>query len=87
MCTTSFVMDDYRDRWTPLVQQVPQYVPVVVPIIQPAEVEEFRRLLERARQHDRETNQPGCEMESKKAALKALAEKLGVDISFVDAAT
>jgi hypothetical protein len=54
------------------------------------ELEEFRRLLERARKYDRDKYdrdkyEPDCELEEKRNLLKQMAEKLGIDISFVDA--
>ena len=89
MCTVSMVMDHYWEKWRPLVPD-PPYVPPwqtapAVPPISPEEVAEFRRLLERAREYDRKHNQPDCELDEKRQALKTLAEQLGVDISFVDA--
>lgn len=47
------------------------------------EVEELRKLLERARKYDERTGQPECELDEKRKALKKLAEELGVDISFL----
>jgi hypothetical protein len=94
MCTYSLIVDHYRDRWTPLVPQ-PQTWPntspqigqiTFQPLVSPEEVAEFRRLLDRAREYDRTHNQPNCELDEKKKALKALAQQLGVDISFIDEA-
>lgn len=48
------------------------------------EIDEFRRLLERAREYDKQFNQCGCETEQKKNALRELAKILGIDISFID---
>ena len=45
--------------------------------------EEFRKLLERAREYDRRHNQPDCELESKRQEILRLAESLGVKIDFV----
>ncbi len=82
MCTVSMIMDHYRDRWT---QQPIQDFPFVVqPSISPEEVAEFRRLLERAREYDKRHNEPDCELDEKKRALLAIAETLGIDISFVE---
>lgn len=47
------------------------------------ELEEFRKLLERARKYDEENNQKDCELEEKKKILKDMANKLGVEIDFV----
>ncbi len=54
------------------------------PAITPAEVAEFRKLLERAREYDKRMNQPDCELDAKREILKQLAAALGLDISFVD---
>jgi hypothetical protein len=89
------IMDHYRDRWAPLIPQVPvqpwplvnpQIVPLVSPV-SPAEVAEFRRLLERAREYDKRTHQADCELDEKRAVLKKLADALGIDISFIDPPT
>lgn len=50
------------------------------------EVDEFRRLLDRARDYDRKNNEPDCELDEKRQTLKRLAEQMGVDISFIDKA-
>lgn len=55
-----------------------------VPAITKEEVEEFRRLLEKAREYDKLHAQPHCESEDKKKLLKQLAEALGVNIDFVE---
>jgi len=91
MCVVSMVIDHYRERWEPIQPQPQPYWPWIIvpqpPAIAPEEVAEFRRLLERAREYDKRHAEPDCELEEKKAALKAIAEKLGVDISFVDASS
>jgi len=56
--------------------------PAPSPIV-PQEIEEFRKLLERAREYDRRNGEPDCELDEKRQALKKMAEQLGVDISFV----
>lgn len=89
MCTYSMIVDHFRDRWTPLVPQPqtwPNAMPLVMqPLVSPEEIAEFRRLLDRAREYDRTHSQPNCELDEKKKALKALAQQIGVDISFIDA--
>lgn len=78
---------------TPTVPMVPlvPYTPPVpftikpdvpIPQISPAEIEEFRKLLERAREYDKKHNEPDCEIEEKKQKLRELAEQLGVKIEF-----
>jgi hypothetical protein len=89
MCVVSMVMDHYTDR---LYRQLPQPntvpFPAVIPFtttpqITQAELDEFRALLERAREYDRKNGEPDCELESKKEALKAIAKALGVEIDFI----
>lgn len=69
--------------------QKPAYTPQqpfsspLVPQITKEEVEEFRRLLERAREYDRKNNEPDCEMQEKRDRIKKLAEELGVKIDFL----
>lgn len=48
------------------------------------DVAEFKTLLERAREYDRRTGQPDCELDSKKKLIKAIAAALGLDVSFID---
>lgn len=94
MCVYSMIMDHYWDKWKMPQQPVttPQPLPTIYPyafptppqpIITPAEIEEFKKLLERAREYDKKHGQPDCELEEKRRKLKDLAETLGVDISFV----
>lgn len=93
MCVVSMVMDHYHEKWTPLWTQPLQPAQPSVPIwtqppptpkILQEEVDEFRRLLKRAREYDRRMGEPDCELAEKKDALKKIAKALGVDISFVD---
>ena len=92
MCTVSMIYDHYHDKW-----KQPPYVPPYVPTpfvpnvipnpyvspITPAEIEEFRKLLDRAREYDKTHNQPDCELEEKRKKVKELAESLGVSIDFL----
>jgi hypothetical protein len=90
MCAVSMVMDGKFDDWYRRYSvpagpdwTVPLPPPPVVPLPTPLEVEEFRRLLERAREYDRRNGEPDCEMDEKRRKLKSLAEQLGVEIDFV----
>lgn len=47
------------------------------------EMEELKKLFLAAKQYDEATDQPDCEMESKVALIKKLAEALGVDMKDV----
>jgi hypothetical protein len=76
----SMVMDHFHDKW----KLYPTPEPAGPPAITPAEIEEFRKLLERAREYDRRMNQPDCELDEKRLALKQLARALGVEIVFLE---
>lgn len=89
MCVVSMIYDHYNEQWPrrfPVqpgqINPMPWAPPPLVP--SKREIDEFRRLLERAREYDKRNNEPDCEMANKKAKLKELAKQLGVDISFVD---
>ena len=47
------------------------------------EVQELRKLLEAAKEYDKNTRQPDCEMDEKVGFIKSLAEYLGVDMTQV----
>lgn len=93
MCVVSMISDHYIEKWQEKLHPpvtVPYYArpfdpapPLDPPTITPEEVEEFRRLLERARKYDKRTGQPDCELEEKRKTLKDLARQLGVAIEFV----
>lgn len=59
-------------------------VPSGPPPVSPAEIEEFRRLLERAREYDKRHNEPDCELEEKRQKVRELAKQLGIDVSFIE---
>lgn len=48
------------------------------------EIEEFRRLLERAREYDKRNSEPDCENDEKVRKVKELADELGVKVEFLD---
>lgn len=88
MCVVSMVIDWRTDEW--FRRYYPQSPEPSLPIQPPpvsfptqTELEEFRRLLERAREYDRRMNQPDCELEEKRQKLLKMAEELGVKIDFV----
>ena len=72
MCVTSMVMDHFREKWR------------AKPLVSKEEVEEFRRLMERAREYDKQHQEPDCELDEKRVAIKQLAERLGVAITFLE---
>lgn len=47
------------------------------------ETQQFKDLIERARKYDKDNNEPDCELDEKRKALKKIADELGIDISFV----
>lgn len=81
MCTISIITDFYINKRQPLTQ--PTYIG---PTITQEEIDEFHKLLERAREYDKKHNEPDCELQEKKdillALALALAEKLNMKISF-----
>lgn len=88
MCAVSMVMDHYADKWQqyprrfePFQNFPPPYT--LPPQIPQSEIDEFRKLLERAREYDKKNNEPDCGLDSKKARVKDLADKLGVKIDFL----
>jgi hypothetical protein len=91
MCTVSWVMDQYSEKWRNLVSPTPPWpdIPPLeiktppIPVLTKEEVEEFRTLIEKARKYDVEHNEPNCELEEKKETLKKLADQLGVKIDFL----
>lgn len=90
MCVVSMIMEHKTWEWEkllpgptyPLPYPYP-YQPSPTPLITSEEVEEFRRLLERAREYDKKMGQPDCELDQKRKKLKELAELIGVEIEFV----
>lgn len=87
MCVVSMIQEHYTDKWnnppgwTGTGTQTIQFVPAVPSA---EEVAEFRKLLTRAREYDKKYSQPDCELEAKKELLRTMAEKWGIDISFID---
>lgn len=90
MCVMSMIEDHYGDKWRPYTwpphttpgQGIGPYVPPEPPISD-AEIREFRKLLERARQYDIDHGEPECELDEKKEMLLKIAEQLGLEIDFL----
>lgn len=89
MCVVSMIMDHQFDEWDrkyrPWLSE-----PIITPYQKPQrafptqeEIDEFHRLLDRAREYDRKNNEPDCELEEKREKLRKLAEELGIKIDFV----
>lgn len=91
MCVVSMIQEHYLNKW----KQFPydQTTPFNQPFTQQpqipsqAEIDEFRKLLERAREYDKRNSEPDCELDSKKEALRELAKTWGIDISFIEKET
>lgn len=90
MCVLSVILDSRTDDWirrywppqppfpTPLPKTPPE---PFVPFPTQQEIDEFRRLLERAKEYDKKMNQPDCETEEKKKRLIELAKSFGDNIA------
>lgn len=96
MCVYSMVVDHFTDKWKDNLKPIHPWVkpsiepedihwyPPPTPVKFPTqdEINDFYKLLERAKQYDKDTNQVDCELESKKKALEDLAKLLGIQIEF-----
>ena len=82
------VGDHYNDKW-----KQPQWTGIISNVTyDPSQVskkdfdalkkdvEEMKKLLERALDYDKRNNEPNCEMEEKVALLKKVAELVGVNL-------
>lgn len=86
MCVVSMIYDHYYDKFREWNDRLTPPTYLLAPMPTQAEIDEFRKLLDRAREYDRKHNQPDCELEEKKQKLLKLAKDLGIDISFVNEA-
>lgn len=90
MCVMSMIMSHQEDEWQRRMNEYNRqlyewYIPadrdpskMPVPPPPQEQIDEFNRLLERARKYDLEHQQKDCEMESKKETLRKLAKQLGI---------
>jgi hypothetical protein len=96
MCVVSMVTDHYYEKWalfrpiSPISpeqrkaeQQRLQDFLNPQPKISKEEIEEFRKLLERAREYDKRNNEPDCELQAKKQRVLDLVKDLGIEITFL----
>lgn len=81
MCVYSMITDHYHDKWREIEKTWPPFRPE--PAIPQSEIDEFRKLLERAREYDRKNNEPDCGLEDKKKKVRELADRLGVKVEFL----
>ncbi len=80
------ITEHYLDKWQDMQHQNQQNWNVLqyqVQMPSQGEIDEFRRLLEKAREYDKRTGQPECELDEKKAQVRALAKELGVEVAFL----
>jgi hypothetical protein len=70
MCVVSMIMDRALE-WPPVRFKEPEWV------------KELEVMLEKARQYDIDNDQPECEMDEKRLALKKIADEMGVEIKFL----
>lgn len=97
MCAYSFVADWGYEKLTfpvqPIVIPHTVFPSITYPPIAPVEYvpsEEWKKqflkdlmdLLGKAKKYDDDNGEPNCELESKKEKLKAIADELGVEITF-----
>ena len=85
------IYDHYDDSWNERIRKIQEneeinkqfggepYFPSKTPLIPQRDIDEFYKLLERAREYDKRNNEPDCEMESKKEKIRDLAKQLGIE--------
>lgn len=79
MCVVSLIMAAKRDEWV-LRYEPPDWQSMPDPVMpSQQEIDEFRRLLDRARRYDALHGEPDCELEAKRLALLKLAKELGCE--------
>ena len=91
MCVVSMVGDYYNNKWNQPKWQgtisnityTPSQVSKEDFDVLKKDVEEMKKLLERALEYDKRNNEPNCEMEEKVAILKKVAELVGVNLEDV----
>ena len=87
MCVVSMIMDYYWYKWRLPYDSwnIQPYPPSKAPTPLPTqdEIDEFRKLLERAREYDKRNNEPDCELKEKRERLLDLAGELGIKIDFL----
>lgn len=84
MCVYSMISDHHTEKWTkdnqPLVPLSPNRLTEQEIVDFRRDVGELKKLLERAKEYDKQNSQPDCELESKKKILREIAEKMGVPL-------
>jgi len=82
MCVYSMIMDHFDESWRRRLYWHTDPQPLPHPLVTPQEIDEFHRLLDRAREYDKKRGEPDCELDEKKERLRKLAKDLGVTIKF-----
>lgn len=90
MCVVSLVGDHYSDKWTsPLMTSSGHTVTFTAPVtreefeVLKKDVLEMKALLIKAKLYDEQTGQKDCEMETKLATLRKIADLVGVSLDDV----
>jgi len=92
MCTYSMVLDTYtvkpKEWWVPVFPKEYNLSEDIIKALQKAELDrkirELEELIQKAREYDKKNNQPDCELDEKRQALKKIADDLGVKIKFLE---
>lgn len=87
MCVVSMIMDD-------AVHRLPMWPTHRDPVFWPNDstritelerrIKELEELVAKAKAYDVANNEPNCEMEAKVAALKTIADAIGVKLNFLN---
>jgi len=73
MCAVSFIMDSYSEGWMKRLEEGKT--------VTGTDIEDFYRIYEKAKEYDKKTGQPDCELEEKRQRLLAIAKELGISIT------
>lgn len=82
MCAVSMILDFYAEKWEnkyPSTFEGFRVTPDPNEIT--VEIEDFEKLVRVAKEYDKKTDQPDCELDSKKDKLKKLADELGIQLN------
>jgi len=86
------VLDTYtvkpKEWWVPVFPKEYNLSEDIIKALQKAELDrkirELEELIQKAREYDKKNNQPDCELDEKRQALKKIADDLGVKIKFLE---
>lgn len=87
MCVVSMIGDHYSEKWREVWPQVTTPTFQFELAVTRAEfdalkrdVEECKALLRRAKQYDKDNDEPDCEIEEKMELIRRVAKAVGVDL-------